>query len=103
MSFSPRFAEVVATARGAGFDLVDAGGLPVGPQQQGYLEDENLMAEPATVVFREPPAGVERGVVADIAVAQQQFALEGEWRRVGELQHLLRGAKAPEERRPDTP
>lgn len=98
-----QFSELIATARLAGFELFDARGLPVDEEHQAYLEDENLAAEPAQITFLSPSGPETRGEVAVVTVRQQQFILRGEWRRVGQLQHLLGGARAPASRRPDTP
>jgi hypothetical protein len=85
---------MIATIRGAGFDVVDASGMVVTEQHQGYLEDDNLMHEPAHLAFRRRVDDRDRGIVADIAVGQQIFNVHGEWSRAEELRHLVEGRES---------
>ncbi len=85
------FSDMIATIRGAGFDVVDASGMVVTEQHQGYLEDDNLMHEPAHLAFRQRRGERERGIVADVAVGQQIFNVHGAWSRTEELRHLVDG------------
>jgi hypothetical protein len=91
METALRFAELVATAQNAGFDVLDARGLPVTATMYEALEDDNLMEEPAHVVFHEAEMAGERGAVADVQVGQQVFQIHGDWSRAGELRLALTG------------
>ena len=88
------FSDMIATIRGAGFDVVDASGMVVTEQHQGFLEDDNLMHEPARLAFRRRDDDRDRGIVADVAVGQQIFNVHGEWSRTEELRHLVDGRES---------
>lgn len=88
------FAEIVETARAAGFELMDARGLPVGPELESAIEDANLTTEPARLELQTTPGDRSTGVVANLMVRDQIFYLHGQFARVGELEHLLGGVAA---------
>lgn len=91
METALRFAELVATAQNAGFEVLDGRGLPLTAPMYQSLEDDNLMEEPAHVTFHEPEMAGERGAVADVQVGQQVFQIHGDWSRAGELRLALTG------------
>ena len=88
------FGAIMDTARSSGFDVYDARELPLDPELNPALEDENLLAETVQMSFRTAPEGRERGIVADLRVRDQVFHLWGEWSRVRELQQIIGGAAA---------
>jgi hypothetical protein len=88
------FGELVETARNAGFELYDARQLPVDPELQMALEDENLTEEEVHVTLHPAPSGRQRGVVADLRVGEHVFHLWGSWSRVWELEQLVEGTPA---------
>lgn len=91
------FVDLVATVRNAGFDVLDSAGMPLTEQHQAFLEDQNLMQEPARLVLRRPDSERARGIVADVAVGQQLFRIRGDWTGVDDLVHLVEGR--PSDRR----
>ena len=76
--------------------LEESWSLPVDVGLQPYLEDDNLMAEPARIEFRSRRDDSIRGVVADIAVGENLFQVRGAWRELEELRHLVAGRPAGE-------
>jgi hypothetical protein len=88
------FAEVLETARCAGFELTDARGLPVRIELESAIEDGNLTAEAVRVELQPSPGDRSTGVVANLMVRGRIFYLHGQYSRVGELGHLLGGAAA---------
>lgn len=89
-----QFAELLASAEQAGFEIVDAGGLPVNEPMLRSLEEDNIMAEDVRVSLREASRDRERAVIADVAVGEQSFLLVGSPRHREELENLLRGTAA---------
>ena len=78
-------AELLWTARNAGFELTGANGIPITPELEEGLEEDNLMNEEARVRFREPEEEGDPTVIADVGVGQQVFYIVGDARDLEEF------------------
>ncbi len=89
-----QFSELLDTVRRGGFELVDAGLMPVNEPFEMAAEDDNLMAEQVHVTFRDVVPDERRTVLADVQAGEEIFYVMGSARAQGELENLLRGVPA---------
>jgi len=88
------FGELLSAAGAAGFEVVDANGLPVVEEMEEYIDDTS--AQPIHIVFREDVRESERAIVADIHVGEEIYHLVGDPHNVEEFRTTIGGIARPE-------
>ncbi len=89
-----QFSEFLETARRAGFEVVDAGQMPVNEPFQAAVEDDNLMSKQVYVTFRDALPDARRTILANLQVGEETFSVMGDARMQGDLKNLLRAIPA---------